>query len=133
MALTNLSLHLRIYILTLSADQLEHMSLADSKAYNDSLMPLCRGEVLPDRSIPVQWMMYDLWEDMRKCDKAPAISVEEPVFEFMRAQTAKERLQICGFGNYLDYRQADVGQGYVTSAVSFRFPFLQNFFYHRCT
>ena len=91
------------------------MSLAEGEAYNNSLMPLCRGDVLPDRSVPVQWMMYDLWEDMRKTDLELARTVEEPVFEFMRAQTAKERLQVQGLGKYLEYRQADVGQGYVAS------------------
>lgn len=96
------------------------MSLADGKAYNESLMPLCRGDVKPDRSVPVQWMMYDLWVDMRKCDKELADEVLEPVFNFMRAQTASERLTISAFGKYLEYRQADVGQAYV-------FPFSSSF------
>ena len=91
------------------------MSLQDGKAYNESLMPFCRGDQLPDRSVPAQWMMYDLWEDMRKCDKTLADEVLEPVFKFMRAQTSRERLTIQGLGRYLQYRQADVGQAYVWS------------------
>ena len=91
-------------------DQLEDLSLEDGRAYNESLMPLCRGDVLPDRSVPVQWMMYDLWEEMRACDKVLADTVLEPVFEFMRAQTSSERLTVQGLGPYLRYRQADVGQ-----------------------
>lgn len=89
------------------------MSLQDGKAYNESLMPICKGDKLPDRSVPAQWMMYDLWEDMRKCDKTLANEVLEPVFKFMRAQTSHERLNIQGLGRYLQYRQADVGQAYV--------------------
>ena len=89
------------------------MSLADGAAYNDSLMPLCRGDVLPDRAVPVQWMMYDLWEDMRRCDKELADEILEPVFLFMRAQTSTERLSVRGLGSYLHYRQGDVGQAYV--------------------
>lgn len=91
-------------------DQLEDLSLEAGRAYNESLMPLCRGDVLPDRSVPVQWMMYDLWEEMRACDKVLADTVLEPVFEFMRAQTSSERLTVQGLGPYLRYRQADVGQ-----------------------
>lgn len=91
-------------------DQLEDMSLADGAAYNDSLMPLCRGDILPDRAVPVQWMMYDLWEDMRRCDKELADEILEPVFLFMRAQTSSERLSVRGLGSYLHYRQGDVGQ-----------------------
>ena len=89
------------------------MSLADGEAYNASLMPLCRGDVLPDRSVPVQWMMYDLWEDMRKCDSDLADEILGPVFTFMRAQTSKERLSVQSLGAYLQYRQGDVGQAYI--------------------
>ena len=73
-------------------------------------MPLMRGDVEPDRSVPAQWMMYDLWEDMRRCDREVADSVLEPTFKFMRAQTDQKRLTIRGLGEYLTYRQADVGQ-----------------------
>lgn len=86
------------------------MSLQDGEAYNNSLMPLCRGTQKPNRSVPVQWMMYDIWEDMRACDKELAEQVLEPVFLFMRAQTSKERLTVHGLGRYLKYRQGDVGQ-----------------------
>lgn len=94
-------------------DQLEEMSLADGEKYNNSLMPLMRGDVKPDRNVPVQWMMYDLWEEMRACDKVLADETLEPTFTFMRAQTAKERLTVHGLGRYLQYRQGDVGQAYV--------------------
>lgn len=106
-------------ILFLIDDQLESMSLADGAAYNESLMPLCRGTTHPDRSVSVQWMMYDLWEDMRACDKVLADSVLEPVFLFMRAQTSKERLSIQGIGRYLQYRQADVGQALLAALMRF--------------
>ena len=89
------------------------MSFKDGAAYNESLMPLMRGDVLPDRRVPVQWIMYDLWEDMRRCDHELAVSILEPVFRFMRAQTSSERLSVSGLGRYLDYRQHDVGQAYV--------------------
>ena len=91
-------------------DELEHMSFQDGENYNATLMPLCAGDALPDRSIPVQWIMYDLWESMRACDRDLANGVLEPVFTFMKAQTSKTRLSIKGLDEYLDYRQGDVGQ-----------------------
>lgn len=86
------------------------MSLQDGKEYNAMLMRLCSGVALPDRSVPVQWIMYDLWESMRACDRDLADGILEPVFTFMKAQTSKDRLSVKGLEEYLDYRQGDVGQ-----------------------
>lgn len=86
----------------------------EGSAYNERLIVLSRGNVLPDRSIPVEWITYDLWESMRAHDKALADEILEPVFSFMRAQTDKVRLSIKGLGNYLEYRDGDVGKAYVT-------------------
>lgn len=89
------------------------MSLDEGSTYNEKLISISRGDVAPDRTIPAQWIMYDLWEDMRACDHILADELLEPVFTFMRAQTDKTRLTIHQFGEYLDYREKDVGQAYV--------------------
>jgi aristolochene synthase len=91
------------------------MSLADGEAYNNKLMPLMRGDVLPDRSIPVEYMTYDLWESMRAHDLEMANEILEPVFTFMRAQTDSSRLKNMDLKEYFEYRERDVGKGYVTS------------------
>jgi aristolochene synthase len=101
----------------MSLDQLEYMSLEEGTAYNTSLMPLCRGHKTPDRTKPVEWIIYDLWKDMRTCDDRLAEELVEAVFIFMRAQTSKKRLQIKGLGSYLEYRQEDVGQAYVFNEI----------------
>lgn len=93
-----------------TADILEDMSLEDGSAYNEKLIPIARGDVLPDRNVPVEWIMYDLWESMRAHDKILADGVLEPTFTFMRAQTDKARLSIRGMGPYLVYREKDVGK-----------------------
>lgn len=93
-----------------SLDQLEHMSLHDGEDYNEGLIRLCAGDVPPDRSIPVQWMLFDLWESMRACDRELADDILKPITTFMRAQTSRDRLSIKGLGQYLEYRQGDVGQ-----------------------
>lgn len=47
---------------------------------------------------------------MRALDRKLTNEVLEPTFLFMRAQTDKVRLQIKELGEYLDYREKDVGK-----------------------
>ena len=47
---------------------------------------------------------------MRACDKKLADAVLEPMFIFMTAQTDRTRLSIHELGNYLEYREKDVGK-----------------------
>lgn len=91
-------------------DLLEDMSFEDGAAYNNKLMPISRGDVLPDRNVPVEYITYDLWESMRACDRKLADEILEPVFTFMRAQTDPKRLGITELGAYLEYRERDVGK-----------------------
>lgn len=106
-------------ILFLIDDQLECMSLEEGKAYNDRLKPLCRGESLPSRSDPVGWIMYDLWESMRATEPELAHGIIEPLFAFMDAQTSNARLQINDISQYLEYRQADVGQALLAALTRY--------------
>ncbi|KAK2053026.1 Aristolochene synthase in complex with 12,13 Difluorofarnesyl diphosphate [Colletotrichum caudatum] len=106
-------------ILFLIDDILEDMSLEDGCAYNEKLMPIARGDVLPDRNVPVEWIMYDLWDAMRSHDKQLADDVLEPTFTFMRAQTDKARLSVRGMGPYLIYREKDVGKALLCSLMRF--------------
>ncbi|KAF4310350.1 Cytochrome P450 [Botryosphaeria dothidea] len=97
-------------ILFLIDDILEDMNFADGKAYNDHLMPIMRGDVAPDKSIPCEWMMAEIWEIMRRDDPVLADEILEPTFTFMRAQTDKTRMNITSLGQYLEYRERDVGR-----------------------
>lgn len=99
-----------IYVTKDNADLLEHMSFEAGKEYNEKLMPIARGDVLPDRSVPVEYITYDLWESMRAFDRKLADEILEPVFTFMRAQTDPTRKREFGLGSYLQYREADVGK-----------------------
>lgn len=98
-------------------DILEGMSLEEGSRYNENLIPISRGDLLPNREIPVEWITYDLWESMRAFDKELADGILEPVFVFMRAQTDKARFTIRGMGPYLEYREKDVGKAYVLSSM----------------
>ncbi|PKY00095.1 Aristolochene synthase in complex with 12,13 Difluorofarnesyl diphosphate [Aspergillus campestris IBT 28561] len=106
-------------LLFLIDDLLEDMSFDEGSAYNEKLMPIARGEVLPDRSVPVEWIMYDLWESMRAHDRVLADGILEPTFTFMRAQTDKSRLTIKEMGPYLTYREKDVGKALLCSLMRF--------------
>jgi aristolochene synthase len=95
------------------------MSFEDGEAYNNSLMPIMRGEKLPNRNIPAEAIMWDLWEDMRALDHDLANEILEPTFVFMRAQTDRERRKIKGFGSYLVYRERDVGKALLSALMRF--------------
>ena len=61
---------------------------------------------------------------MRHHDLGLANEVLEPTFVFMRSQTDKARLSIKELGEYLQYRERDVGKAYVTlTRVSSLEPF----------
>ncbi|KAI0474768.1 Aristolochene synthase in complex with 12,13 Difluorofarnesyl diphosphate [Xylaria cf. heliscus] len=106
-------------ILFLIDDQLEHMSLEEGKAYNERIMETARGDVLPDRTIPAEYIFYDLWESMRAYDLEMANEVLEPVFVFMRSQTDPVRLKPMNLEEYLEYRERDVGKALLGALMRF--------------
>ncbi|KAI1156829.1 Aristolochene synthase [Nemania diffusa] len=106
-------------VLFLIDDVLEHMSFAEGEAYNNKLIPISRGDVLPDRTKPEEFILYDLWESMRAHDKELADEVLEPTFVFMRAQTDRARLTIQELGHYLEYREKDVGKALLSALMRF--------------
>lgn len=86
------------------------MSFEVGKAFNAKLMPICRGSILPNRSVPVESITYDLWEKMRAFDRKMTDAILEPVFTFMRAQTDPRRKIIDTLHAYFEYREQDVGR-----------------------
>ncbi|KAH7349074.1 Aristolochene synthase in complex with 12,13 Difluorofarnesyl diphosphate [Pyrenochaeta sp. MPI-SDFR-AT-0127] len=100
-------------------DLLEDMSFVDGKAYNDKLMPIARGHVKPDRNVPVEWMTWDLWESMRAHDHKLADEILEPTFTFMRAQTDPSHKNNFRLGDYLEYRERDVGKALLSALMRF--------------
>ncbi|KAI4142371.1 MAG: hypothetical protein L6R39_004965 [Caloplaca ligustica] len=108
-------------VLFLIDDLLEDMSLEEGKAYNERLIPISRGDVLPDRSEPAEFILYDLWESMRAHDKHLADEILEPVFTFMRAQTDPARTDgsVRELGRYLEYREKDVGKALLAALMRY--------------
>ncbi|KAI0195403.1 Aristolochene synthase in complex with 12,13 Difluorofarnesyl diphosphate [Xylaria flabelliformis] len=106
-------------VLFLVDDLLEQMSLEDGERYNQRLIDLSRGDTQPDRSVPVEYIIYDLWEDMRTCDAPKAAILMDGTFVFMRAQTDKARLRPMTLHEYLEYREKDVGKALLGSLMIF--------------
>ena len=86
------------------------MSFEKGKAYNETLMRIVGGKTLPDPDVAAQEIMYELWSEMRACDRELANEIVEPLFEFMRAQTDSDRQRITCLRQYLEYRENDVGR-----------------------
>ncbi|KAI1130840.1 Aristolochene synthase in complex with 12,13 Difluorofarnesyl diphosphate [Nemania abortiva] len=108
-----------ITLLFLIDDVLEHMSLEEGRAYNNKVFALFRGDIQPDRSVPVEWISYDLWQDLRACDRVLADEMLDPVYKFMESQTDPRRLKNMAFGEYLEYRETDVGKGVLSALIRF--------------
>ena len=85
------------------------MSLEDGRQYNEKMMSLMKGNLLPDRTVAVEWMSYDIWAEMRALDPRLAGEVLGPMADFMEAQTEKKRLKKMGMEEYLEWRGRDVG------------------------
>lgn len=50
-------------------DLLDRMSIENGVAHNIKVIECACGNLLPDRNIPAQFIMFDLFESMRKVDK----------------------------------------------------------------
>ncbi|OTA68014.1 Aristolochene synthase in complex with 12,13 Difluorofarnesyl diphosphate [Hypoxylon sp. EC38] len=106
-------------LLFLIDDVLENMSFEEGTAYNGKLMPIIRGDEVPNCSVPVQKISYDLWQSMRANDRELADGILEPLFIFMRAQTDKRRAHSMSLGQYLEYRDKDIGQALLCALMRF--------------
>ncbi|KAM7188760.1 Isoprenoid synthase domain containing protein [Rhypophila sp. PSN 637] len=87
-------------VLFLIDDILEDMFFADGEALNNRLMELSKGPQFasPDREIPAEYIIYDLWESMRYHD----------------LDLANEEL-----GRYLQYREKDVGMALLSALMRY--------------
>lgn len=92
-------------------DALDRMSVAQGVEYNAKVIECARGTLLPDRTMPAQWMMYDLFECMRAVDKPLADELLIPTIDFLLAQVDESRTKPMALQEYFEYRDADLGKG----------------------
>ncbi|KAI1635180.1 Aristolochene synthase [Biscogniauxia mediterranea] len=108
-----------ITLLFLVDDQIDLTSLEDAQEYNERLILIARGVQKPDRSIPAEWIMWDIWEEMRAVDAELAHKLEEPTFIFLRAQVDKTRLDTGDLATYFQFREKDIGTELVCALMNF--------------
>jgi hypothetical protein len=99
-------------------DMLDRMSVEEGKAHNAVVIACCRGERLPDREKPAQWIMYDLFQEFRAIDKALADMLLKYTIDFFIAQTDADRSNIKSLQDYFEYRYADLGKGQVETSLT---------------
>lgn len=92
-------------------DLLDRMSVDKGVEHNARVVECARGTVLPDRSNPAQWIMYDLFEDMRAVDRQLADELLIPTIDFLEAQADGGRMKPMNLQEYFVYRDADLGKG----------------------
>ena len=92
-------------------DLLDRMSVEEGVAHNARVVECARGVVLPDKNNPAQWIMYDLFEDMRTVDRRLADELLTPTIDFLEAQADGGRLKPMTLQEYFVYRDADLGKG----------------------
>ncbi|KAJ5156102.1 hypothetical protein N7492_008905 [Penicillium capsulatum] len=100
-------------------DVLDRMSVEEGVEHNSQVIECARGTLLPDRNQPAQWIMYDLFEDMRAVDKRLADELLEPTIEFLVAQADGNRMKPMSLREYFEYRDADLGKGLLTGIMRF--------------
>ncbi|KAJ4295130.1 hypothetical protein N0V90_007140 [Kalmusia sp. IMI 367209] len=100
-------------------DMLDRMSIEEGKAHNTVVIACCRGERLPDREKPAQWIMYDLFQEFRAIDKELADLLLGYTIDFFEAQTDADRSKPKSLLDYFEYRYADLGKGFMTGVMCF--------------
>jgi aristolochene synthase len=87
------------------------MSLEDGVAHNMKIVECARGTLLPDRNIPVRYIMFDIFEGMRQVDVQLVDAVLQPTIDLLLAQVDGTRMKSMNLKEYFVYRIADLGKG----------------------
>lgn len=84
------------------------MSLEEGSALIERIISIVNGTLEPDRSVPAEWMMKEVWDNLASIDKVLTDQMKEPAFVFWRSQVAAERLTPKTLKTYLRYREDDI-------------------------
>ncbi|KAI3319187.1 Aristolochene synthase in complex with 12,13 Difluorofarnesyl diphosphate [Xylariaceae sp. AK1471] len=106
-----------VTLLFLIDDILEHLSLEEGMAYIDKMFAFFRGEVQLDRNLPAEWISYDLWEELRACDRKLADQLLEPIYAFMKSQTDPRHLVGWALVSIFNIEKSRSAKGEVLSAL----------------
>lgn len=89
-------------------DELEHMSLKEGSALIERIIGIVKGTIEPNKSVPAEWMMKEVWDNLASIDTVLTDEMKEPAFVFWRSQVATERLAPKTLKTYLRYREDDI-------------------------
>jgi aristolochene synthase len=107
-------MHWGCRLLTLSFlidDLLDRMSVKEGVAHQEKVIECAVGEHLPDYKVPAQWIMYDLFQNMRAVEKQLADELLQRTIDFLLAQADGNRMKPMNLEQYIEYRDADLGKG----------------------
>lgn len=91
-------------------DILDYMSVEEGVAHNSKVIECARGNLIPDRNVPAQYIMYDLFESMREVDLQLANELLESTIKFLVAQADGSRMKPMTLDEYWTYRYEDLGK-----------------------
>lgn len=100
-------------LVDLSKDVAENMSLEDGKAFYHCLILLAKGEILPNRENPYEWITYDTFASMRKDDEALTEAVLQDAILCVTAQVDEARNCCTNMGALLKQRYKEGGVRYL--------------------
>lgn len=107
-------LHALIPLRLLNTDDLEHMSLEEGSTLVERIISIVKGDIEPNPSVPAEWMMREVWDNLSSIDAELTDDMKEPAYLFWRSQVAAERLKPKTLKSYLHYREADIASAYVS-------------------
>ena len=85
------------------------MSVEEGKTFAARLTPLIKDKRLPDKSDPLEWIVYDTFASMRECSSKLTDEVIEGLMEYMGAQLNEARLKETDMGSWLQQRSKEGG------------------------
>ncbi|KID79657.1 Aristolochene synthase [Metarhizium brunneum] len=100
-------------------DAFGDLSFSQGRALAEHIAHLCRGQRLPNRAVPMEWISYNLFRDMRELDAERASHVADAVEKSMMVQTSTRRGKDMGFSQFVEYRSVDVGTLILFALVPF--------------
>lgn len=89
------------------------MSLKEGSDLIERIIAVVKGTREPDKSVPAEWMMKEVWDNLASIDSDLTDQMKEPAFVFWRSQVAAERLAPKTLKTYLRYREDDIASEYV--------------------
>ncbi|KAJ6030972.1 hypothetical protein N7540_001704 [Penicillium herquei] len=89
------------------ADYMEDLSFDEAKLLADRLAAISRKQTPPDRSIPMEWIICDIFEEMRAMDPKNGEDTVESTIIYWNSQADDQRASFKDLGSCMTYRMID--------------------------